>query len=174
MADVADNDSTDDSCKVTLLLVGERGGYVDLDALLAEVLAPLGVVMEDKSDTLDNDNDGPDDAGGDPTCTMFQTSREHYGVFYRLDLINSMPELRIVMPNDQPPLRMAGFRVRPAPDSDLPRWFSRLNDIDMVGDANAAYNHVLFACGEILKNLFWTGNPEMMTFPDGLSVTRMF
>ena len=60
MADVADNDSTDDSCKVTLLLVGERGGYVDLDALLAEVLAPLGVVMEDKSDTLDNDNDGPE------------------------------------------------------------------------------------------------------------------
>jgi hypothetical protein len=150
--------------------------HVDLDALLAEVLAPLGVVMEDESDTAANHSDilNEDDTGGDPTCTMFQTSREHYGVFYRLDLIASMPELRIILPNDCPPVRMAGFRVRPAPDSELPNWFGRLNDVGMVGDANAAYNHVLFACGEILKNLFWTGNPETMSFPAGIAVTRLF
>ncbi len=149
--------------------------HVDLDALLAEVLAPLGVVIENGEDTAADQTETPtEDVGGDPTCTMFQTSREHYGAFYRLDLIAGMPELRIIMPNDCPPVRMAGFRVRPAPDSDLPRWFSRLNDTGMVGDANAAYNHVLFACGEILKNLFWTGNPDTMTFPAGIVVTRLF
>jgi hypothetical protein len=144
---------------------------VDLDALLAEVLNPLGVVLEDENDAMQYDANDP---GGDPTCTMFQTSREHYGVFYRLDLIGGIPELRIFLPIEQHPIRMAGYRVRPAPDSDLPHWFNRLNDAGMVGDTHAASNHVLFACGEILKNLFWAGNAESMIFPDGLLVTRLF
>ncbi len=145
---------------------------MDLDALLAEVLAPLGVVMED-SDDLATSHADTDDVG-EPTCTMFQTSREHYGVFYRLDLIAGLPELRIFLPTDRPPTRMAAYRVRPAPDSDLPGWFARLSDAGMVGDTSAAFNHVLFACGEILKNLFWAGNPEMLSFPSGLAVTRLF
>ena len=144
---------------------------MDLDALLAEVLAPLGVVMEDATDTMATPIEA--EAGGEPTCTMFQTSREHYGVFYRLDLIGGQPELRIFMPSDRMPVRMAGFRVRPAPQSDMPIWFARLHDGEMVGDTNAAFNHVLFACGEILKNLFWVGNPETLVYPDGIVVTRL-
>lgn len=149
----------------------ERGIIVDLDALLAEVLGPLGVVLEDVEEP--SSSAAEQDAGGEPTCTMFQTSREHYGVFYRLDLIAGQPELRIFMPSDRAPVRMAGFRVRPAPDSDLPAWFTRLNETGMVGDTNAACNHVLFACGEILKNLFWAGNAETLAFPDGIVVTRI-
>jgi hypothetical protein len=114
------------------------------------------------------------DDAGEPTCTMFQTSREHYGVFYRLDLIAGQPELRVIVPADRGPIRMAGFRVRPAPGSDIPSWFGRLHDAEMVGDSNAAFNHVLFACGEILKNLFWAGNHDTMRFPDGITVTRLF
>lgn len=145
---------------------------MDLDALLAEVLAPLGVVMEDENDAMTRPVENDD--AGDPTCTMFQTSREHYGVFYRLDLIAGQPELRVFMPADGGPVRMAGFRVRPALGSDMPAWFSRLHDADMVGDTNAAFNHVLFACGEILKNLFWAGRHESLSFPDGIAVTRLF
>jgi len=137
-------------------------------------LTPLGVVLESESDTM-SDLAAPEaDAGGDPTCTMFQTSREHYGVFYRLDLIDGQPELRVIMPSDRPPARMTIFRVRPAPTSDMPSWFARLHDSEMVGDSNAACNHMLFACGEILKNLFWAGNPETLRFPDGILVTRVF
>lgn len=147
---------------------------MDLDALLAEVLAPLGVVLEDESEEdavlCPGDHD---DSGGDPSCTMFQTSREHYGVFYRLDLIQGAPELRIFAPADRPPLRMAIFRVRPAADSELPRWFDRIHEAEMVGDPVAASNHMLFACGEILKNLFWAGNPDTMGFPPGIQVTRL-
>jgi hypothetical protein len=151
---------------------GKEVPDVDLDALLAEVLGPLGVVMESDEDAQ---ADPPDlDGLGEPTCTMFQTSREHYGVFYRLDLVAGVPELRVFQPTEQPPLRMAGYRVRPAPGSDLPAWFARLSDTAMVGDAGAACNHVLFACGEILKNLFWSGTPEDMQFPSGISVTRLF
>jgi hypothetical protein len=144
---------------------------MDLDALLAEVLTPLGVVMEDAAD---DSTPAPEPIeSGDPVCTIFQTSREHYGVFYRLDLIDGQPELRIFMPSDLPPVRMAGFRVRPAPHSDLPRWFAHLETAEMVGDPMAAYNHLLFACGEILKNLFWVGNPEGLEFPEGIIVTRL-
>jgi hypothetical protein len=146
---------------------------MDLDALLAEVLTPLGVVLEDASDTMNEPADAEADAGGDPTCTMFQTSREHYGVFYRLDLIDGLPELRVIMPSERPPARMSIFRVRPAPSSDMPAWFTRLHDSGMVGDPHAACNHMLFACGEILKNLFWSGNHETLRFPDGICVTRV-
>ncbi|MBA3825561.1 MAG: hypothetical protein H0X24_16890 [Ktedonobacterales bacterium] len=144
---------------------------MDLDALLAEVLAPLGVVMEETSDTVIEPE--PYEAGGDPTCTMFQTSREHYGVFYRLDLIGGQPELRVFMPSDRAPIRMAAFRVRPSDVSDMAGWFGRLHEAEMVGDAHAAYNHMLFACGEILKNLFWAGNPDALHFPQGITVTRV-
>ncbi len=147
---------------------------MDLDALLAEVLAPLGVVLEDdgEDDAMSRISD-VDDAGGEPSCTMFQTSREHYGVFYRLDLILGIPELRIFVPADRPPLRMSIFRIRPASDSDLPNWFNRLQEADMVGDVLAANNHLLFACGEILKNLFWSGNSDSLSFPPGVIVTRL-
>jgi hypothetical protein len=147
---------------------------MDLDAMLAEVLAPLGVVIEGEDEVQTPAYDIIEENNEEPTCTMFQTSREHYGVFYRLDLIGGVPELRIFLPMEQHPIRMAGYRVRPASGSDLPRWFNRLSDAGMVGDTNAASNHVLFACGEILKNLFWSGNPETLAFPEGLSVTRLF
>ena len=146
---------------------------MDLDALLAEVLTPLGVVLESESDPMSDLAEPEADAGGDPTCTMFQTSREHYGVFYRLDLIDGSPELRVIMPSDRPPARMTIFRVRPAPISDMPAWFTHLHDMEMMGDSNAACNHMLFACGEILKNLFWAGNPDTLRFPDGVLVTRI-
>lgn len=144
---------------------------MDLDALLADLLAPLGVVMESEEEAMASVRDVEE--RGEPACTMFQTSREHYGVFYRLDLINGVPELRVFMPSDHPPVRMAAYRVRPAANSDLPNWFARLNETEMVGDASAACNHMLFACGEILKNLFWAGNAELLAFPDGVAVTRL-
>lgn len=145
---------------------------MDLDAILAEVLNPLGVELGD--DASDYEQSSQAEIEDESTCTMFQTSREHYGVFYRLDLVGGIPELRVFTPGDQPPLRMMGFRVRPSPDSDLPNWFRRLNDTPMVGDTGAANNHVLFACGEILKNLFWSGSWELMSFPHGVSITRLF
>ncbi len=146
---------------------------MDLDAILAEVLAPLGVVLgeEERLETTMTDST---DSEGESTCSMFQTSREHYGVFYRLDLVGGFPELRIFVPAEVPPVRMAAFRVKPAPASDMLQWFRQLDDVAMVGDTNAANNHVLFACGEILKNLFWAGNADAMHFPPGILVSRLF
>jgi len=40
-----------------------------------------------------------------PEISIFQSSRDHYGVFYRLDIINQAPQLRIIVPIDNGPLK---------------------------------------------------------------------
>ena len=148
---------------------------MDLDALLAEVLTPLGVVLEDESDTMSQPVEA--DPGGEPTCTMFQTSREHYGVFYRLDLIGGAPQLRIFTPDDETALRMRCYLVRPAIGTPVREWFlaTRAHDgSDAYEESRETVEqHLLFAAGEALKRLFWAGEAERMRFPLEIEVARL-
>ena len=41
-----------------------------------------------------------------PEVSIFQASRDHYGVFYRLDIIGSMPQLRVMVPVEHGPVKM--------------------------------------------------------------------
>ncbi|HEX6817415.1 MAG TPA: hypothetical protein VF120_03510 [Ktedonobacterales bacterium] len=109
--------------------------------------------------------------------SLFQTSREHYGVFYRLDLIGGVPQLRIFTPEEEGALKMRCYLVRPSPNSPLRTWF----DATRGHEGSAAYEesretteqHLLFAAGETLKRLFWAGEPDEMAFPAEIVVQRL-
>jgi hypothetical protein len=109
--------------------------------------------------------------------TLFQTSREHYGVFYRLDLTAGVPQLRIFMPDDEGALKMRCYFVRASVGSPLHEWFAT----DRGHEGSVAYNdartsaqqHLLFATGELMKKLFWTGDIEQMRFPEEIEVVRL-
>lgn len=109
--------------------------------------------------------------------SLFQTSREHYGVFYRLDLVDNLPQLRIFAPEDEGPLKMRCYLVRAAPATPLREWFltSRAHQGSQAYEdaRDAAHQHLLFAAGELMKRLFWTGEIDTMRFPPEITVTLL-
>jgi hypothetical protein len=96
--------------------------------------------------------------------TLFQTSREHYGVFYRLDLIGGLPSLRIFSPDEENAMRMRCHLVRPSETSPMRAWFSstRAHAGSAIYDEarETTEQHLLFAAGESLKRLYWSGEQE--------------
>lgn len=190
-----------------------------LDEQLAELLARLGVVLEDAPEQTgqndQNDHDGRDGRGDRGTLgaagtrtrfsygrrareaqaeddgeaerrasieapaelSLFQTSREHYGVFYRLDLVAGSPQLRVFLPDEGGALKMGCFLVRPAAGSPLDAWFLATREhrgsasYDDVRDT--AQQHLLFAAGELMKRLFWSGDAGEMRFPAEIEVCRL-
>lgn len=109
--------------------------------------------------------------------SLFQTSREHYGVFYRLDLTGGVPHLRIFMPEELGALKMRCYLVRAAIGTPLHEWFlsTRLHDGSQAYEdaRDSAQQHLLFAAGELMKRLFWTGDLDQMTFPTEVDVLRI-
>ena len=187
---------------------------MSLDEQLEELLAQLGVVLEDHAETVlpttppnarrsrprsseaepeagqeldDNDEvlpfalegDGTvdEEARGEAELSLFQTSREHYGVFYRLDLVAGAPQLRVFLPESQGAIKMRCYLVRAAIGSPVRDWFLSTR----THDGSAAYaetretteQHLLFAAGESLKRLFWLGEPDYMQFPAEIEVERL-
>jgi len=167
---------------------------MNLDEQLAEIFGRLGVVMEvsDAEDAALDDNAfdasrpvvaaRPDattapDSQAIAEMTLFQTSREHYGVFYRLDLIGGLPSLRIFSPDEENAMRMRCHLVRPSETSPMRAWFTTTR----AHAGSATYDearetteqHLLFAAGEALKRLFWSGEPERMHFPWEIEVERV-
>lgn len=118
-----------------------------------------------------------DDARGEAELSLFQTSREHYGVFYRLDLVAGAPQLRIFAPEDEGAIKMRCYLVRAAPGTPVREWFraTRAHDGSSAYEEarDTAEQHLLFAAGESLKRLFWAGEPETMSFPAEITVSRL-
>ncbi len=180
---------------------------MNLDEQLAELLARLGVSLEtsETADEAASSiaDDGEASVAGMPrrqapvgearadtgTCSeneeasnpaelsLFQTSREHYGVFYRLDLVSSAPQLRIFVPAEDGPVKMRCYLVRAAIGTPVREWFlsTRAHDGSAAFDdmRDTAEQHLLFAAGEALKRLFWAGEPEQMQFPEEIEVMRL-
>lgn len=176
-----------------------------LDEQLAELLAGLGVVMEEQSgaaaperaeseprvrysfgnrqerDEAAATEDDMDELDASITAvaevSLFQTSREHYGVFYRLDLVAGAPQLRIFLPEDEGSVKMHCYFVRAAVGTPLHEWFVAAREHEgsqAYQDArDAAQQHLLFAAGELMKRLFWTGDLEHMRFPAEIEVVRL-
>lgn len=176
---------------------------MNLDDELAELLARLGVAFEESPrETLPRARNAPradhaaprdaavsplgaegvaddmeDDAYAEAELSLFQTSREHYGVFYRLDLIAGVPELRIFAPADAGASKMRCYLVRAASGSPVRAWFA----LTRAHAGSAAFDdaretteqHLLFAAGETMKRLFWAGDPAPMRFPPEIEVTRV-
>jgi hypothetical protein len=109
--------------------------------------------------------------------SLFQTSREHYGVFYRVDLVHGLPNLRVYMPEEEGALKVSCYLVRAASGTPLHEWFisARAHEgSPAYEDAReAAQQHLLFAAGELMKRLFWTGDLEEMRFPEEIDVRRI-
>jgi hypothetical protein len=167
-----------------------------LDDELAALLAELGVAFErTEGEATPPRNDAPptrysygarpsrsevdedDEDGVISEVSLFQSSREHYGVFYRLDLTHGVPQLRIYIPEDEGPTKLRCYLVRAAKRTPLHEWFiaaRRHEGSPAYEDArDAAQQHLLFAAGELMKRLFWHGDLEAMDFPGEIAVARV-
>lgn len=176
-----------------------------LEEQLAELLAGLGVMMEEQPEeetgeqttpaervrytfgTRRNaDRSGAAEGNAEELAaniaavaelSLFQTSREHYGVFYRLDLVDGAPQLRIFLPEDEGSVKMRCYFVRAAVGTPLYEWFVTARQHDgspAYEDArDAAQQHLLFAAGELMKRLFWTGDLDQMRFPAEIEAVRL-
>lgn len=127
---------------------------------------------------LDDWGDEPEhDEAAPAELSLFQTSREHYGVFYRLDLVSGAPQLRVFAPDEEGALKMRCYLVRPVEGAPVRDWFRATR----AHGGSEAYTsgretieqHLLFAAGEALKRLFWAGEPEAMRFPEEIAVRRV-
>ena len=109
-----------------------------------------------------------------PEVSIFQASRDHYGVFYRLDMIDSIPELRIMVPTEHGHTKMDIYLVRLSERMPLTVSFAELSAYE--GSASyeqgrdAALQHMLYAVAEMMKQLFWSGDLQRLNFPPEIEV----
>jgi hypothetical protein len=142
---------------------------MNIDEQFENFLADLGVEMERPDDR--SYNYGSDSA---PEVSIFQASRDHYGVFYRLDIIDGKPELRVMMPTDKGDTKMDMYLVRLSGISPLSVGFAEMT----AYEGSAAYEHsreatlqhLLYAVAEMMKLLFWAGDLQRLSFPHEIEV----
>ena len=140
---------------------------------LENFLVTLGVEMEYKSqDSHEHFNDD-----SIPEISIFQASRDHYGVFYRLDIIDAIPQLRIMIPVEQGAVKMEMYLVRISSRLPLNAWFAGVASYQgssaFEKGREAALQHLLYAVAEMMKQLFWSGNLHTMSFPPEIDVRRV-
>lgn len=147
---------------------------MNINEQLENFLANLGVEMEHNPQERNEFND---DDFSLPEVSIFQASRDHYGVFYRLDIIDSMPQLRIMVPVEHGAVKMEMYLVRMSSRLPLNTWFSGVatykGSIAFEKGREAALQHLLYAVAEMMKQLFWSGDLNTMTFPSELDVCRV-
>ncbi len=166
---------------------------MNINEQLEHLLANLGVQMEYSEHEQRDDmgdmhnprgkrgaNDGDDldaSASAEPEISIFQSSRDHYGVFYRLDIIDTMPQLRIMLPVDNGALKMEMYLVRLSPQAALHTPFASIvayhGSSAFERGREASLQHLLYAAAEMMKQLFWAGDLDSMTFPPEIEVRRL-
>jgi hypothetical protein len=140
--------------------------HEQLDSFLAE----LGVEMEQPEEQHAEQYHGD----AIPEVSIFQASRDHYGVFYRLDIIEQAPELRIMIPADTGHVKMHIYLVRLSPHMPLNACFADLTAYQgseaYEQGREAALQHLLYAVAEMMKQLFWAGDLQRLQFPPEIEV----
>ena len=127
------------------------------------------------------DDHASGDEGTQPSeLCLFQTSREHYGVFYRLDLVDGAPQLRVFVPDESGAtnaMKMRCYLVRAGQGGPLCAWFDATRGHDGSAEYDdareTAQQHLLFAAGEVMKRLFWAGDLDACHFPAEIGVRRL-
>jgi hypothetical protein len=144
---------------------------MNINEQLENFLADLGVEMErPEPEEYDHENSIPE-------VSIFQASRDHYGVSYRLDIIDHLPQLRIMVPIEQGPLKMEMYLVRPSERIPINDWFAGM--ANYTGSSafeharEASLQHLLYAVAEMMKQLFWSGDIDTMNFPPEIEVSRL-
>lgn len=143
---------------------------MNINEQLGKLLEDLGVEMEHPADRHFHEDSLPE-------VSIFQSSRDHYGVFYRLDIIDHVPQLRVIVPIDNGPLKMEIYLVQMSEQLPLNNWFagisSHAGSPAFERGREAALQHLLYAVAEMMKQLFWTGDLDSMTFPPEIDVQRL-
>jgi hypothetical protein len=143
---------------------------MNIDEQLENFLAGLGVAMERPQDEYDDEQALPE-------VSIFQSSRDHYGVFYRLDMIEQRPHLRVIVPVEYGALKMEVYLVRMSGQTLLNDWFKGMATYSgspaYEKGREAALQHLLYAVAEMMKQLFWSGDMENMCFPAEIDVRRL-
>jgi len=139
------------------------------------LLANLGVEMEHPEQGPREDSGDSDDSI--PEISIFQSSRDHYGVFYRLDIIDQLPQLRVILPVEYGALKMEVYLVLISPRTPLHASFAAMTtyhgSASFEQGRDATLQHLLYAVAEMMKQLFWAGNLDSMTFPSEIEVKRL-
>jgi len=137
------------------------------------LLANLGVEMEHSQ----HGAHAEDSDGSAPEISIFQSSRDHYGVFYRLDIIDQLPQLRVMVPVEYGMLKMEMYLVRINPQTPLHSSFTGMaayhGSATFEQGRDASLQHLLYAVAEMMKQLFWAGDLDTMTFPPEIDVRRL-
>jgi hypothetical protein len=143
---------------------------MNINEQLGKLLADLGVEMEHPADHHSQEDSLPE-------VSIFQSSRDHYGVFYRLDIIDQTPQLRIIVPIDTGPLKMEVYLVQMSQRLPINAWFagiaSHTGSAAFERGREAALQHLLYAVAEMMKQLFWSGDLDSMAFPPEIDVQRL-
>jgi hypothetical protein len=143
---------------------------MNIDEQLENFLADLGVEMERSKHEQFDENSIPE-------VSIFQASRDHYGVFYRLDIIEQKPQLRIMIPVESGALKMEMYIVRMNERIPVNPWFTALaayrGSSAFERGREAAQQHLLYAIAEMMKQLFWAGDLSSMSFPSEIDVSRL-
>ncbi len=137
----------------------------------------LGKLLEDLGVEMEHPNDYGPNEDALPEVSIFQSSRDHYGVFYRLDIIDQTPQLRVIVPVDNGPLKMEVYLVQMSERLPLNDWFAGVTAYRgspaFERGREAALQHLLYAVAEMQKQLFWSGDLDSMSFPPEITVQRL-
>ena len=144
---------------------------MSIDEQFEHLLADLGVEMERP---YERDNREFYNVNSIPEVSIFQASRDHYGVFYRLDMIDHTPELRIMIPAERGQTKMDMYLVRLSERMPLTVSFAELSAYEgstaYEQGRDAALQHMLYAVAEMMKQLFWSGDIQRLSFPPEIEV----
>lgn len=142
---------------------------MNINEQLGKILADLGVEMEQPDYHPQEDSL--------PEVSIFQSSRDHYGVFYRLDIIDQVPQLRIIVPIDNGPLKMEVYLVQLSKQLPLNTLFAAVASYTgspaFERGREATLQHLLYAVAELMKQLFWSGDLDSLEFPSEITVQRL-
>ena len=136
-----------------------------------QFLRDMGVEIENdhRSDQV------PAFLDAEPSVTMLQLSRE-YRAFYQLNLIQATPQLRVVIPEKQGMLKFQIYLVQLSERHPLVTVFPLFSQYggnrEFERERDVAERHLLYAIGEIMKDLFWAG-VETSHFPPEITVVRL-
>ncbi len=143
---------------------------MNINEQLEKILANLGVEMEYAEHERYDENSVPE-------VSIFQSSRDHYGVFYRLDIIDQLPQLRIMVPVENGALKAEMYLVRLSMKTPLCTWFTGIASFhgsqEFERGREGTLQHLLYAVAEMMKQLFWSGDLESMCFPPEIEVRRL-
>lgn len=120
-------------------------------------------------------NDAPDIVPEEPMITVLQRSYDHEA-FYRIDWLESGPELLVLLPTNQAPLKFHFYRVQFSETYPLNDALTKLlhyqGSVGFEQKREAAEWQLLSSMVETMKSLFWAGR-ETSQFPSEIIVQKI-